>query len=138
HEIPAYGAADAAVVHLEDFLVGAHHEVVVDADLAELVDDHGELLPVRLGEDAVEQRGLAGAEIAGEHGDGNFLCGLFGHAGTPLGRPYIGKSDDGRQRTEDGPPGGAACVYVRRPSSVLRPPISAFANSRTLWRIMSM
>src|SRR6516165_3306686 len=35
HEIAAHGAADAAVVHLEHFLVGADHEVVVDADLAE-------------------------------------------------------------------------------------------------------
>ncbi len=61
---------DAAVVHLEHFLVGADDEVVVDADLAELVDDHGVALAVRLGEDAVEEGGLAGAEIAGEHGDG--------------------------------------------------------------------
>src|SRR5712691_52045 len=76
HEVAAHGAADAAVVHLEHFLVGADHQLVVDADLAELVDDDGELLPVRLGQDAVEQRGLAGAEIAGQHGDGN----LVGHA----------------------------------------------------------
>jgi hypothetical protein len=45
-EIAANGAADAAVVHLEDFLVGADDEVVVDADLAELVDDDGEALAV--------------------------------------------------------------------------------------------
>jgi hypothetical protein len=74
-EVAAHGAADAAVVHLEHFLVGADHEVVVDADLAELVDDHGVALAVRLGEDAVEERGLAGAEIAGEHGDGDFFRG---------------------------------------------------------------
>ena len=72
-EIAAHGAAHAAVVHLEDFLVGADDQVVVDADLAELVDDDGELLPVRLGQDAVQQRRLAGTEIAGEHGDGNLL-----------------------------------------------------------------
>jgi hypothetical protein len=53
------------------------HEVVVDADLAELVDDHGVALAVRLGEDAVEERGLAGTEIAGEDGDGD----LVGHRG---------------------------------------------------------
>ena len=40
NEIAAHGAADAAVVHLEDFLVGADDEIIVDADLAELVDDH--------------------------------------------------------------------------------------------------
>ena len=74
-EIAAHGAADAAVVHLEDFLVGADDELVVDADFAELVDDDGIALPVRLGEDAIEQRRLARAEIAGENGDGDF----FGH-----------------------------------------------------------
>ena len=44
-QIAAHGAADAAVVHLEDFLVGIDHEVVVDADLAELVFDDGDFLP---------------------------------------------------------------------------------------------
>ena len=76
-QVAAHGAADAAVVHLEHFLVGADDEFVVDADLAELVDDDGVALAVRLGEDAVQQRRLAGAEIAGQHGDGNF----FGLAG---------------------------------------------------------
>ena len=51
---------------------------VVDADLAELVLDHGDALAVLLGEDAVEQRGLAGAEEAGEDGDGD----LVGHGGS--------------------------------------------------------
>ena len=51
-------------------------EVVVDADLAELVDDDRIFLAVRLAEDAVEERRLAGAEIAGEDGDGD----LVGHA----------------------------------------------------------
>ena len=81
-EVAAHGAADAAVVHLEHFLVGADDQLVVDADLAELVDDHGVFLAVRLGQDAVEQRGLAGAEIAGQHGDGDFfglVLGLVGH-----------------------------------------------------------
>ena len=70
-EVAAHGAADAAVVHLEHFLVGADDEFVVDADLAEFVDDHRVALAVRLAEDAVEQGRLAGAEIAGEHGDGD-------------------------------------------------------------------
>ena len=65
------------------------HQVVVDADLAELVDDHGVFLAVLLGEDAVEEGGLAGAEIAGEHGDGDFFnFGVGGHAGELLS-PYI-------------------------------------------------
>ena len=48
-------------------------QVVVDADLAELVDDDGVFLAVRLRQDAVEQRRLAGAEIAGQHRDGDFV-----------------------------------------------------------------
>jgi hypothetical protein len=80
HQVAAHGAADAAVVHLEHFLVGVDDELVVDADLAEFVDDDGEFLAVRLGQNAVEQRGLAGAEITGEHGDGDFGGGS-GHGG---------------------------------------------------------
>ena len=74
HQVAAYGAADAAVVHLEHFLVGADDKVVVDADFAEFIDDDGVFLAVRLGQDAVEQRRLAGAEIAGQHRDRDFVC----------------------------------------------------------------
>ncbi len=73
HEVAAHRAADAAIVHLEDFFVGVDDQIIVDADLAELVDDHGELLAVRFRQDAVEQGRLAGAEIAGQHGDGDFF-----------------------------------------------------------------
>ena len=76
-QVAAHGAADAAVVHLEHFLVGADDEVVVDADLAELVDDHGVLLAVLLREDAVQQGGLPGAEVAGEDGDGCLSHGAY-------------------------------------------------------------
>ena len=72
HEVAAHGAADAAIVHLEHFLVGADDEVVVDADLAEFVDDDGVFLAVVFRQDAVQKGGLAGAEIAGQHGHGNF------------------------------------------------------------------
>ncbi len=77
-EIATHGAADAAVVHLEDFLVRLDDEIVVDADLAELVDDDGVLLAVVLGEDTVQQRRLAGAEVAGENGDGICVSDIFG------------------------------------------------------------
>ena len=73
HEIAAHRAADAAIVHLEHFLVGADDQIIVDADLAEFVDDHGVFLAVVLRQDPVQKRGLAGAEIAGQHGHGNFL-----------------------------------------------------------------
>ena len=81
-EIATHRAADTAVVHLENFLVGADDEFIVDADLAEFVDDHGVALAVRLAEDAVEQSGLSGAEIAGEDGHGNF----FGRSGGRSGQ----------------------------------------------------
>ena len=69
-EVAAHGAADAAVVHLEELLLAGDHELVVDPDLAELVLDDGQLPAVLLGEDAVEEGRLAGAEEAGEDGDG--------------------------------------------------------------------
>ena len=84
-EVAAHGAADAAVVHFEHFLVGPDDEFVVDADLAEFIDDDGVFAPVRLAQDAVEQGGLAGAEIAGEHGDGDFFGSGVGHGGQALG-----------------------------------------------------
>ena len=80
-EVAAHGAADAAVVHLEHFLVRPDDELVVDADLAEFVDDDRIALAVRLTEDPVEQGRLAGAEVAGKDSDGNFLgLATFGHA----------------------------------------------------------
>ncbi len=91
-QVAAHRAADAAVVHLEHFLVGADDEVVVDADLAELVDDHGVALAVLLGEDAVEKGGLAGAEVAGEDGDGDFV----GHFLAPEETPSFRGGPKGR------------------------------------------
>jgi hypothetical protein len=40
---------------------------MVDADLAELVDDQRDPATGLVAQDAVEERGLAGAEEAGEH-----------------------------------------------------------------------
>jgi len=44
---------------------------MVEADLAELVDDHGGFGERGVAHEAVEQRGLAGAEEAGEHRQGD-------------------------------------------------------------------
>ena len=74
-EVAAHGAADATVVHLEDVFVGLDDQVSVDANLAEFVDDDGVLLAVRLRKDAVEERRLAGAEIAGKDGHGDTFTG---------------------------------------------------------------
>ena len=78
HEISPHGATDASVVHLEHFLVGIHHEVVVDADLAEFIDDDRELLPVRFRQNAVEQRGLAAPRYPVSTVTGIFEADLLG------------------------------------------------------------
>ena len=78
-EVAPDGAAEAPVVHLEDLLVGLDDEFIVDADLAEFVLDHGDALAVVGGQDAVQERRLAGAEKAGEdrHRDARVV--VFGH-----------------------------------------------------------
>ena len=78
-EIAAHRAADAAVVHLKDFLVRLHDEFVVDPDFAEFVFDHGDAFTVLRGEDVVEQRGLPRAKEAGEDGDGDAIVGFGIH-----------------------------------------------------------
>ncbi len=70
-QVAAHGAADAAVVRLEELLLGADHQRLVDTDFTELVLDDGDAVAVALGEDAGEQRRLAGAEVAGEYRDRN-------------------------------------------------------------------
>src|SRR5712664_3592128 len=65
-QVAAHRAADAAVVHLDDLLVALLDQRAVDPDLADLVLDHRDAPAVVLPEDAVEQRGLAAAEEAGE------------------------------------------------------------------------
>ena len=93
HEILAHraDAAHAAVGHLVDFLGRFEHEAAVDADLAELVLDHRDLAAVLLAQDVVQQRGLARAEKAREHGDRNLLDVAVGgvdvgHDASPLSR----------------------------------------------------
>jgi hypothetical protein len=99
-QVAAHGAADAAVVHLEDLLLGVEHEGVVDADLAELVLDDGDPLAVLLGEDVVQQRRLAGAEEPGEHGDGDpqnpSRCGPVSATRRARGRPRRSVRSSGR------------------------------------------
>ena len=106
-EIAAHGAADAAIVHFEDFFVGADDEIIVDADLAEFIDDDGEFLAVGLAQDAVQERRLAGAEIAGEHGDGDFV--------TTSAVSERGATPADFRKACPGPwPKGAGRSYVRR------------------------
>ena len=86
-QVATHGAADAAVVHLDDLLFRVlQQDLVVDAHLAELVLDHGDTPAMLLFQDPVEQRRLAAAKVAGKDGDRNLRpCpGTgFGH-GKPL------------------------------------------------------
>ena len=76
-QIAPDGAADAAIVHLEQLFVGVQDEVVVDADLSEFIDDDRVAPAVVLGQDAVQKRRLARAKIARQHGYGDER--LFDH-----------------------------------------------------------
>lgn len=71
YQVPTHLAADAAVAGFEDLLFGADHELVVHADLTELVLDDGNPPAMLRSEDAVEERGLPGTQEACEHGDRN-------------------------------------------------------------------
>ena len=77
HEFVGDGAAQAAVGQFDDVLLGAggvaaaFENFAVDADIAELVDDDGEAAALRIGEHVANERGLAGAEKAGDDGAGN-------------------------------------------------------------------
>src|SRR5258706_3461894 len=76
-QVAAHRAADAAVVHLDDLLLAALDDLAVDADLAELVLDHGDALAVVFLEDPVEERRFPAAEKARKNGDGHHV--LFRH-----------------------------------------------------------
>jgi hypothetical protein len=86
----------------KDFLVGLDDQLVVHADFAEFIFDHGDAAAVLFGEDAVEQRGLAGSEEASEDGDGN--SGISGHLrkSGKAGERKSGKRLAGRRRTRKG------------------------------------
>ena len=53
-QVAAHGAADAAVAHLDDFLVGRNQQVMIDADFAEFVHNHGHATTVVGGQDSIE------------------------------------------------------------------------------------
>lgn len=89
-EITADGAAEAAVVHREDFLIRLNHQFVVDGDFAEFILHDGNPKTMRGGKDAVEQGGLARAEVAGENGHGDFFRRIHTRVlagGKPGGNP---------------------------------------------------
>ena len=68
-------AAQAAIGELDDLRTGritaSLQDLAVDADVAELVDDHRKLAALRMRDEMPDERGLAGAEKAGDDGAGN-------------------------------------------------------------------
>ena len=77
-EVLSECAADAAVLHLHNLLLALDQVLVldqagVDVQLGHVVDEDGDLEALLLLQDVLEQRGLAGAEEAGEEGDGHGL-----------------------------------------------------------------
>ena len=70
-QVGARGAAHAAIAEQDGFLAALSHQLIVDPDRAELVDDDGGAAALGRREKALEQRGLAGAEKAGEDGHRN-------------------------------------------------------------------
>ena len=93
-QVAAHRAADAAIVHFVDFLIGFHDEVVIDADLAELIDDHRIFAAMILGQNAVEQGRLARAQIAGKHGNGDLLAGFYRLGHSCLQIPFAAMRQD--------------------------------------------
>ena len=66
-------AADAAVAHGDEAVGGGEATVLdqarVDVDLADVVHDDGGADALVVGQDVVEERGLARSQVAGEHDD---------------------------------------------------------------------
>ena len=61
-QVGARGAAQAAVAEQGDFVGRPAHQRVVDADGAEFVDDDGGVAALGRGQEASNQRGLAGSQ----------------------------------------------------------------------------
>ena len=84
-ELVRHGAAEAAIGQLDDVLLlaaldaAAPQRLAVDAQRAELVDDDGDAAAARMGHQVAHQRGLPGAEEAGDDGGGD-LGGGGAHA----------------------------------------------------------
>ncbi len=72
-QVSPHGAADAAVVHLEDLFVCPDHQLIVDPDLSELVHDHGDPFAMLGRQNPIEQRGLACAQKPRQDRNGHQL-----------------------------------------------------------------
>src|SRR5712692_9641362 len=78
-QVAAHGAADAAVAHFNDFLIGANKQVVVDSDFAKLIDNDSHAPAMVGGQNAIEKRSLTCAEKTCEDCYGYALIAAFHH-----------------------------------------------------------
>jgi hypothetical protein len=78
HEVVGHRAAQAAIGQLDDAVLRAvldaapFEDLAVDADIAELVDDHGKTPPAGVLQHMADQGRLPRAEEAGDDGAGRF------------------------------------------------------------------
>ena len=101
-------AADAAVGQRHHLHRLDAEQLAVDRRLTVLVLDHRDLHAVLGLQQVLEQGGLAGAEEAGEHGDGDrgvVVVGYFGHAQLPEDAGHVrrGPRKDGDSAAADRP-----------------------------------
>ncbi len=83
-QIAEQGAAEAAIGEQNGLVFRRLDQQMIEADLAEFVDDDQRALHVRRAEDAVEQRGLAAAEKTRQEVDGDAACRLSIHCHLSL------------------------------------------------------
>src|SRR5262245_61642434 len=87
-QILADVAADTAIGEIDDvpIVFNSDHELGVNVDRAKVVHQYGDPEPVITGQDAIQQRRLAGAEKPGQDRQGDGLRGSWagrGHFGSP-------------------------------------------------------
>ena len=73
-EVAGDAAADAAVRQADHLPLARLHELGIDVDRAEVVDEHGEPPVAGVAQQRVEQRRLARAEKAADHGQRDRLA----------------------------------------------------------------
>ena len=124
-EVLAQGAADAAVGELDEALValldldpgvaGRQEQLAVEALLAHLVDEDRDAAALAVGEQVGEEGGLAGAEEAGEDGDGE----AHDPGAMPLERRRFRSSR--KNLAGHGPRHGPGAFARRPPALTVRP-----------------
>jgi hypothetical protein len=78
-QVAANGAADTTVAHFNDFLFRGNQQMMIDANLAEFVDDDRNTTAVLSGQNTIQEGCFACAEKPGQDGYWNSFIICFGH-----------------------------------------------------------